>query len=75
MRLPVKKFFRDSLSVGIGYEGKMDAVELDSPVLVKGGVAMKFNFYYADGIALTPNGNNDKHFFEFRLMGAAIASK
>lgn len=71
--LPIKRFFRESLSVGVGVEGVNDALKLETPIILKKGDTISLSVNYA--AAVTPSGANDRHFLEFRLMGLSIAPR
>lgn len=71
LRLPVKKFFRESLSVGVGVEGGADTVQLPSPILLKARQAFSIVIHGANGVALPAN----NHFVEVRLMGSGIIGR
>lgn len=71
LRLPVKRFFREGLSVGVGVEGGADAVQLPSPILLKAKQAFEIILHGANGVAMTVNATNN-HFVEVRLMGTGV---
>ncbi len=71
LKLPVKRFFREGLSVGVGVEGGSDSVQLPSPILLKAKQSFEIILWSANGIVLPAN----NHFFEVRLMGTGIVGR
>jgi len=71
VNLPVKKFFRDGLSVTASLDKNVNAVELSTPVLIPQNAMIEAIVKCADGIALPAN----YHFFEVRLIGEGIVPK
>jgi hypothetical protein len=72
VRLPIKKFFRESFSVGVGTEGMTDVVKFNTPILWKENTPILCQIHYAQGLNLPTGG---KHFLEVRLMGAATVPR
>lgn len=71
LRLPVKRFFRESFSVGVGVEGGADSVQLPAPVFLKSKQAFEIILWCTNGIALPAN----NHFLEVRLMGSGLMGR
>lgn len=71
LRLPVKRFFRESLSVGVGVEGGLDSVQLPAPIVLKANQAFSILIHGANGQTLPAN----NHFVEVRFMGTGIISR
>lgn len=72
--LPIKKFFRDGLSVSIGVEGKDDAVELENPILIMNKQNISILIKTAKTGSITVDSTHC-HYLEARLMGVAIAPR
>jgi len=69
--LPVRKFFRDMISLSDECEGGKDCVHLESPILIRENQKIEARLYYA-GVG-TPLGNYT--YVELRLMGVATAPR
>ena len=69
--LPVKKFFRDGLSVTGSLDKSVNAVELSTPILIPQNSMIEAILKCADGIAIGSN----YHFLEVRLIGEGIVPK
>lgn len=72
LRVPVKRFFRESLSVGTGVEGLNDCLTLKTPILVQGGERLEVTLLSADGLTLP---TASKHYVELRMIGAVVAPR
>jgi hypothetical protein len=69
--LPVRKFYRDMISMSDECEGGKDCVHLESPILIRENQRIEARLYYAAvGTAL---GNYT--YVELRLMGVATAPR
>jgi len=69
--LPVRKFFRDMISISDECEGGKDCVHLEQPILIREAQKIEATIYYAAvGTAL---GNYT--YVELRLMGVATAPR